>query len=37
MNIAVDLSSIDVGIGAAHKESLITAELSARESRRPNH
>lgn len=30
-------SSADIGIRALHKESLITAELSIRASRRPNH
>lgn len=37
MNIADNLSSTDVGIRAAHKESLITGELSTRPSRRPNY
>jgi hypothetical protein len=37
MNFAIDLSSTAVGIRAAHKESLITDELSARASRRPNY
>jgi len=37
MNFAIDLSSTAVGIRAAHKESLITDELSSRASRRPNY
>ncbi|BCG05424.1 hypothetical protein PPGU19_099920 (plasmid) [Paraburkholderia sp. PGU19] len=37
MNFDVNTSPMDIGIRAAHRESLITAELASRASRRPNY
>ncbi|SEK05552.1 GAF domain-containing sensor histidine kinase [Paraburkholderia diazotrophica] len=37
MNFEAGMALTDAGIRAAHRESLITSELSSRASRRPNH